>query len=81
MAKELQFKHVTRRFGEKTAVKDLCLTICSGELFGLLGVNGAGKTTAIRMSCGLLKPTEGKILAGGMDVTAGSDGFPSPWPW
>ena len=73
MAKELQFKHVTRRFGEKTAVKDLCLTICSGELFGLLGVNGAGKTTAIRMSCGLLKPTEGKILAGGMDVTAGCE--------
>ena len=73
MAKEIQFEHVTRTFGEKTAVKDLCLTIGSGELFGLLGVNGAGKTTAIRMSCGLLRPTEGKILAGGMDVTTGSE--------
>ena len=73
MAKDIQFEHVIRRFGEKTAVNDLRLSIGSGELFGLLGVNGAGKTTAIRMSCGLLQPTEGKILAGGMDVTAGSE--------
>ena len=73
MAKEIQFEHVTRRFGEKTAVNDLCLSIGNGELFGLLGVNGAGKTTAIRMSCGLLRPTEGRILAGGIDVTVGSE--------
>ena len=73
MAKELQFEHVTRRFGEKTAVNDLCLSIGSGELFGLLGVNGAGKTTAIRMSCGLLRPTEGRILAGGRDAAGGSE--------
>lgn len=72
MAKSIEFQHVTRRFGEKTAVDDLTMEIHGGELFGLLGVNGAGKTTAIRMSCGLLRPSEGKILAGGLDTASGS---------
>ena len=72
MAKPIEFQHVTHRFGEKTAVDDLTMEIHGGELFGLLGVNGVGKTTAIRMSCGLLRPSEGKILAGGLDTASGS---------
>ena len=53
---------LTRRFGDLTAVDALNLSIPEGELFALLGVNGAGKTTAIRMLCGLLPPTSGDAL-------------------
>ncbi len=60
---------LTRRFGELTAVNELDLTVPEGELFALLGVNGAGKTTAIRMLCGLLPPTSGDALLLGHSIT------------
>ena len=60
---------LTRRFGDLTAVNALDLTIPEGELFALLGVNGAGKTTAIRMLCGLLPPTSGDALLLGHSIT------------
>ena len=50
---------LTKRFGEFTAVNHISFTVDRGEIFGFLGANGAGKTTAIRMLCGLLKPTSG----------------------
>ena len=50
---------LTRRFGALTAVQHLNLEIERGEVFGLLGPNGSGKTTTIRMLCGLLEPTTG----------------------
>ncbi len=59
----------TRRFGDLTAVDSLNLSIPEGELFALLGVNGAGKTTAIRMLCGLLPPTSGDALLLGHSIT------------
>ena len=60
---------LTKRYGEKTAVKQLNLTIKKGEVFGLLGPNGAGKTTTTLMLLGLTEPTEGFATIEGMDCT------------
>ena len=60
---------LTRRFGALTAVQDLTIRIEKGEVFGLLGPNGSGKTTTIRMLCGLLEPTAGSATVAGIDVT------------
>ena len=61
--------NLTRRFDGLTAVAQLNLRIERGEVFGLLGPNGSGKTTTIRMLCGLLEPSEGSALVAGIDVT------------
>ncbi len=58
----LYIKNVTKKFGKFTAVKNLNLQIKTGEVFGLLGRNWAGKTTTIKMLTGILKPTEWEIL-------------------
>ena len=60
---------LTKRFGDFVAVDALSLTISGGEIFGFLGANGAGKTTAIRMLTGLLAPTSGKATVAGFDPT------------
>jgi ABC-2 type transport system ATP-binding protein len=57
-----------RDFGSFVAVRDLDLDVRHGEVFGLLGANGAGKTTAIRMLCGTLPPTRGAITVAGVDM-------------
>ena len=57
---------LTRRFGDFTAVDRLDLAVAPGEIFGFLGANGAGKTTAIRMFCGLLAPSEGEAWIDGL---------------
>jgi ABC-2 type transport system ATP-binding protein len=59
---------LTRRFGTLTAVDHLNLTVPRGEIFGLVGPDGAGKTTTLRMLCGLLDPTEGSAKVAGFDV-------------
>lgn len=61
--------HLTKTYGEKTAVCDLNLDIFPGEIFGLLGPNGAGKTTTTRMLLGLTEPTEGEAWIQGLDCT------------
>jgi ABC-2 type transport system ATP-binding protein len=61
---------LTKRFGAFVAVDALTFEVARGEVFGFLGANGAGKSTTIRMLCGLLKPTSGRALVGGADVTA-----------
>ena len=53
-------ENLTRRFGNFVAVDSLSIEVARGEIFGFLGANGAGKTTAIRMFCGLLKPSAGE---------------------
>ena len=58
----------TRKFGETTAVNQLTLNVAQGEIFGLVGPDGAGKTTTLRMLCGLLEPSEGEIRVAGHDV-------------
>ena len=65
---------LTRRFGGFIAVDDLSFEVRRGEIFGFLGSNGAGKSTTIRMLCGLLKPTAGTASVGGIDVTADPEG-------
>jgi len=61
-------ENLTRRFGKFTAVDEVSIEVASGEIFGFLGANGAGKTTMIRMLCGLLKPTSGSASVAGFDV-------------
>ena len=60
---------VTKRFGDFTAVDDLSLAVVEGEIFGLLGPNGSGKTTTINMVSGLSRPTSGTARVLGLDVT------------
>jgi ABC-2 type transport system ATP-binding protein len=64
----IELVHVSKRYGTRTAVRDLDLRIEPGELFAFLGPNGAGKTTTIKMMCGLLFPTEGTIRVGGFNL-------------
>jgi len=64
----VETRDLTRRFGTLTAVQHLNLAIDRGEVFGLLGPNGSGKTTTIRMLCGLLDPSEGSAIVAGVDV-------------
>lgn len=59
---------VTKRYGSFTAVDSVSLAIPAGGIFAFLGVNGAGKTTSIRMMTGILKPTSGSITIGGFDI-------------
>jgi ABC-2 type transport system ATP-binding protein len=61
-------EHLTRRFGAFTAVDDVSFDVRRGEVFGFLGSNGAGKSTTIRILCGLLRPTSGRAEVGGIDV-------------
>lgn len=62
-------EHLTKKFGDFTAVDDISFTVSPGEIFGFLGANGAGKSTTIRMLCGILKPTSGRGIVGGVDIS------------
>ena len=65
----IDVRELTRRFGTFTAVDRLSFDVQPGEIFGFLGANGAGKSTTIRMLCGLLKPTSGTARIDGVDVS------------
>jgi ABC-2 type transport system ATP-binding protein len=64
----IHFRNVTRNYGNNIAVRDLDLTIAQGEVLGLLGHNGAGKSTTLKMLVSLLRPSSGSIEVGGYDV-------------
>lgn len=64
----LNIKNLTKKFSNNTAVEKVSLSINSGEIFSLIGPNGSGKTTIIKLVSGLLKPTEGTIEVDGNDV-------------
>jgi len=69
----LEARGLTKRFGSFVAVDALDLAVGAGEVFGLLGSNGAGKSTAIRMLCGLLRPSAGEARVLGVDVARDPD--------
>jgi ABC-2 type transport system ATP-binding protein len=64
----IEAENLTRRFGDFTAVDAITLKVAAGEIFGFLGANGAGKTTAMRIFCGLLEPTSGRATVAGYDA-------------
>lgn len=64
----LEVRNLLKNFGDLIAVDQLSLKVNKGEVFGFLGPNGAGKTTAIRMMCGLLRPSQGEVLINGDQV-------------
>ncbi|AWK02949.1 ABC transporter [Flavobacterium crocinum] len=66
--KVITCKGLTKRFGDFIAVDKITFEVQKGEIFGFLGANGAGKTTAMRMLCGLSKPTSGEANIAGFDV-------------
>jgi len=68
MTPTIEIDHLTKRYGETTAVDDLTIQVPKGSVCGLLGPNGSGKTTTIRMLCGLLTPTAGRASVVGHDV-------------
>jgi len=68
MPNVIQAKNLTKKFGDFTAVDAITFEVKEGEIFGFLGANGAGKTTAMRMLNGLLIPTSGEVSVAGFDV-------------
>ncbi len=68
MAVAVQAVSLSRRFGAVEAVRELSFEVATGEVFGLVGPDGAGKTTTLRMLCGLLDPDQGRAVVAGMDV-------------
>ncbi|HEY5919159.1 MAG TPA: ABC transporter ATP-binding protein [Chryseolinea sp.] len=64
----IQTEKLTKRFGDFIAANEITLEVYKGEIFGFLGANGAGKTTAMRMLCGLSTPSSGKATIAGFDV-------------
>jgi ABC-2 type transport system ATP-binding protein len=67
-APALRTQELSRRFGRFLAVDQVSIEVAEGEIFGFLGANGAGKTTVIRMLCGLLRPSGGQAWVAGLDV-------------
>ena len=69
----IRIQNLTKKYKDVVAVDNLNLAVKRGELFSLLGVNGAGKTTAIKMLCGLSKPTSGDAFLNGISICKDSD--------
>ncbi len=69
----IKTNRLTRKFGDFTAVDEITFEVNKGEIFGFLGANGAGKTTAMRMLTGLLSPTDGEATVAGLDVYTDAD--------
>ena len=65
----IQIEHLTKRFGNLTAVDDVSFEVAQGEVFGFLGPNGAGKSTTINILCTLTRPTSGRAVVCGLDVS------------
>jgi ABC-type multidrug transport system ATPase subunit len=69
----IEVRNLTRRYGRRTVVRGLSLTVARGEIFGFLGPNGSGKSTTIKMLCGLVEPTAGTARICGLDVQRDGD--------
>src|ERR1700752_772607 len=69
----IDIQHLTRKFGEFVAVRDVTFTGAPGAIYGLAGPNGSGKWTIIRMLCGVLAPTSGGATVMGYDIVADAE--------
>src|SRR5690349_20602169 len=69
----IEVEGLTKSFGDKTVVKNLSMRVRRGQIYGFLGPNGSGKTTTLRMLCGLLTPDSGRGTALGYDILKDSD--------
>jgi ABC-2 type transport system ATP-binding protein len=74
MSRSIEVSHLSKRFGAFTAVDDVSFEVLKGEIFGYLGANGAGKSTTIRMLCGLLSPSSGRATVAGHDIALDPEG-------
>ena len=74
MGTAVEIRELSKRFGAFRAVDGISLTVAEGEIFGFLGANGAGKSTTIRMLCGLLRPSSGTARVLGIDVAKDPEG-------
>ncbi len=72
MAGMIQVEHLTKRYGSRMAVDDLCFSVGNGEVVGFLGPNGAGKSTTMRILACFIPPTGGRVTIDGLDVVADS---------
>lgn len=64
----IEIKNLTKKFGSFVSVDNISFSVSQGEVFGFLGANGAGKSTTIRMLCGIIEPTSGDALVGGYSI-------------
>ena len=69
----IQVENLTKMFGDFTAVNSISFEVGKGEVFGFLGANGAGKTTAMKMLIGILKPTSGSAQVAGFNVKSNAE--------
>ena len=69
----ISVKNLTKKFGDFTSVNSISFDVKKGEIFGFLGANGAGKSTTIRMLCGILEPTSGDAIVGGHSIKSNPD--------
>ncbi|HEY9714821.1 MAG TPA: ABC transporter ATP-binding protein, partial [Chroococcales cyanobacterium] len=73
MAQAIVLNGLTKQYGQQTVVNELSFAVERGEIFGFLGPNGSGKTTTIKMLCGLVRPTAGTASVNGFDILTESD--------
>lgn len=71
--KSIEVHNLTKKFGKFTSVDNISFSVEEGEIFGFLGANGAGKSTTIRMLCGILQPTSGDAIVGGYNINKNPD--------
>src|SRR5688572_29195425 len=64
----IEIRNLTKNYGERKAIDNLCFTVKKGEVLGFLGPNGAGKTTTMKIITGFMAPTSGEVKVGGFDV-------------
>jgi len=69
----IEVNQLTKKFGDFISVNEISFKVNEGEIFGFLGANGAGKSTTIKMLCGLLEPTSGQALVGGYNIKSETD--------
>ena len=70
-------EHVSKRYGKSFILRDLCLELIGGTVYGLVGPNGCGKTTLMRCICGFTRPTSGKVTVNGKEIGKDCDFAPS----